>query len=688
MAEESVSKIGSLKELTDEKGGDYSRWQSEIAAAEKELAKWQRGARKIVKEFRADRTETSGVDPSMERRFNLFTANVQIITAAMINQMPDPTVDRAFKDPQDDIGRVACEIMERALITHNYGEKMPGIFRQCVQDQLTAGLGGSWHTYHAKTEQKVEPVSKVEYEEVTEEGCKDEYVYWEDLLWSPARCYEELRWIGRKVYMTRDALKERFPKFGKDIPLDYAPKKSENSVESKNQVFQQAVIYEIWNKEDKQVIWFSKGMEELLDQKDDFLELKDFWPCPRLLVSTVSNGQYLPIPDYHYARDQYKELNEINTRVSLLVRACRVAGVYDKAAGQIQALLNNAAENTLIPVDQWAAFAEKGGVKGSIDWIPLDQIVAVLEQLLRNREDIKQQIYEMTGMADIIRGATKASETLGAQKIKTQYASIRIQERQKNIVNYVSSVFDIQCQLLRKHVDSDEIARLAQIEFMAEDAQLIQQALQLIKMPEFDLRACVEADTLSDIDFQAEKQDRIEYMTAITNFLKETMGTIQQDPVLGPFLIQLLQFSLAGFKVGKKFESQLDRTISQIMQKLQQPQQPQKSPDQQKADAEIQVMQQEAATKQQSDAADLQYQQQRHQDEMSFKAQEHDIKLQQVQETAQVKSQVAQQKLADSQQKHMQGMQQNEAQFWQRLRQQQAMPRQQPGGPQGTPPQA
>jgi hypothetical protein len=659
--EEHVTKIDSLSELEKVEGGEYSRWQSEIAASERELDKWRRKARKIVKEFRAERVEVSGVDPSMERRFNLFAANVQILTTSLINQTPDPSVNREFKDPQDDVGRVACEIMERALSSHNRRNfKVPAILRQVVQDMLVPGGGLSWHTYRAETETRVEEDSGVEYDEIVLEELKDEYIYWEDILWSPCRTYDEMRWIGRKVYMTRDQGVKRFgPKF-KKVPLDYTPKKTENSVESREQVFQQAVIYEIWDRQSKLVIWFSKGHEELLDKKKDFLGLEGFWPCPCLLMSSVSNGKYIPIPDYHYASDQYKELNEVNTRVSLLVRACRVAGAYDKASPQIKDLLNNAAENTLVPVDQWAAFAEKGGVKGVIDWIPLEQIVKVLEQLLKNREDIKNQIYELTGMSDIIRGTSKATETLGAQKIKAQYASMRIQERQKAVVVYCSTVFDIQCQLMRKHMGEQEIAKLAQIQFMNEDPQLIEQAMQLIKNPEFELRAQVESDSLSDIDFQAEKQDRMEYMTTVTNYLKETMPMIQQDPLMGPFLMQLLQFSLAGFKIGKKFEGELDKTFAEIQQKLQNPEPPKPSPEEQKAQAEIKLKEQEGQLNAQEGQQKLALKQQEGQQKMTFKQQDHAMKMGQLQQKSQVEGQVNAQKL-----------QQSQAQFWQKIREQQ-----------------
>ncbi len=518
------AKIGSLSELEEEDGGDYQRWGSEIEAAEKELQKWQRFARKIVKEYRAEKMEYTQVDVAMERKFNLFAANVNILKTSLINESPEPSVDREFRDTQDKVGRVACNILERALSSHNNrNAKMFSIIRQAVQDCLVPGVGSTWHTYQATTEKMIEepddatlasdPNAKgKEYDDLVGEEVRDEYVYWEDLIWSPARCWQEVRWLGRKTYLTQDQCIARFgKKLGKEIPLNYSTKKDSNSVKVKNSVFQQAVVYEIWDKEGKEVIWFVKGMDKLADKKPDFLGLDDFFPMPEPMFANLSNGQMVPIPDFSYARDQYKELNEINTRIGLLVRACRVAGVYDKANPALKALISNAAENTLVPADNWAMFAEKGGIKGAIDFLPLEQIVATIDQLMKAREDLKTQIYEITGMADIIRGQSKATETLGAQKIKAQYASMRIQDRQKVVVTYCSGAFDIQVQIMRKHMSVEEIAKLAQVQFMDEDQQLVQQALQLIKNPEFTLRAKVTSDTLSDIDFQAEKQDRMEY---------------------------------------------------------------------------------------------------------------------------------------------------------------------------------
>ena len=667
------TKIESLSEAEKGTGGSYQRWSGEITAAEKELRRFQEKSRKIVKMFRAAEADSSLTDASFERKYNLFPANVNILQTSLINQVPQPTVDREFKDPTDDMGRVACEIIERALSSHNNrnfhtAELLKGV----VQDMLVPGVGISWHTYDADIkhhgpqkvaeldptaglniagQEEVEPEAQslaetLEYDEVVSEQILDEYVYWEDLLWSPCRSYEELRWIARKTYLTRDQLVKRFGKVGKEVPLDYKANRTDNSVEAKNMIMQQAVVYEIWDKPSEKVIWFSKGLDKLLGEKDDFLELDDFFPCPVPLVSTVSNGQYVPIPDYHYAKDQYRELNDINTRISILVRACRLAGVYDKASSQVQALLSNAAENQLVPVDQWAAFAEKGGIKGVIDWIPLDMVVLTIDQLTKNREDVKNQIYEITGMSDIIRGATKASETLGAQKIKTAYASMRIQQRQKNVVQYCSSVFDIQAQIMRKHFDIAEICKLAQCDFMNEDPQIIEQAKQLIKQPEFILRCRVESDSLSDIDFQAEKQDRMEYMGTITNFLKEILPTMNSDPIMGPFLMQLLQFSLAGFKVGKKFEGELDRTFSALQKKLAEPQQPQPSPEEQKVQGQLKLMEMKGESDAKLSQQKLQFGQAEGQQKLQLKQQEGALKLHQTQQKAAVDQQVAQQRAA------------------------------------------
>jgi hypothetical protein len=110
-----------------------------------------------------------------------------------------------------------------------------------------------------------------------------------------------------------------------------------------------------------------------------------------------------------------------------------VRGVYDASQPALQRLLTEGDNNTLIPVDNWMAFGEKGGLKGAIDLLPIDMLAATLNQCYQARADIKNQIYEITGLSDILRGASFASETATAQQIKGQFASLRLRAMQEDV---------------------------------------------------------------------------------------------------------------------------------------------------------------------------------------------------------------------------------------------------------------
>ena len=154
----------------------------------------------------------------------------------------------------------------------------------------------------------------------------------------------------------------------------------------------------------------------ILDVKDDPLQLDGFFPCPKPMAANVTSSNFMPRADYIFAQDQFNELDEINTRITWLTRAAKVVGVYDKASEGIQRVFNQGAENQMIPVDNWAMFAERGGIKGQIDWIPIDQVVNAIDHLRQYRQDKVQQIYEVLGISDIMRGSSKASETAAAQQ--------------------------------------------------------------------------------------------------------------------------------------------------------------------------------------------------------------------------------------------------------------------------------
>lgn len=80
----------------------------------------------------------------------------------------------------------------------------------------------------------------------------------------------------------------------------------------------------------------------------------------------------------------------LTQRIGLLTEALKVVGVYDASQPAIARMLNEGVNNTLIGVDSWAAFGEKGGLKGTVDFLPMEQVVSALTYCYTAREQAKQ----------------------------------------------------------------------------------------------------------------------------------------------------------------------------------------------------------------------------------------------------------------------------------------------------------
>ena len=665
-----------IQDVTDkDEMSPFKRWQTELDYSHKELKKFHNRGRRVVRRYLDDRDAVNAND----KWFNLFHANTKILRAALYAQLPQPTVKRKYLDYTDQVARVAANILQRVITpdADDPRDLFDATMRGVVFDRLVAGLGTAWLRIETETEerelslestvdagetagevfpnmgfetgpapdqqagQQAQPQQPpqpgqstvLKYEAITAQRVVIDYVYWEDLAWSPCRTWEERRWVARRVYMQRDELVKRFgEEIGKAIPLNSRPKmlRSEMGpqITPEHQVVAMAEVWEIWDRTTRKVIWFCRDYPQLLDEKDDFLQLIGFEPCPKPLLANVSTSNTAPRPDYYMTQDQYMELDTVNDRISRLIQACKVAGVYDASATGVQRLLQEGTDNVLIPVDNWALFAEKGGVKGQIDWLPLDQVLVALKGLYDSRESIKQQVYELTGISDIVRGATKASETLGAQQLKAQFASVRIKDLQDEVAQFAADILRIKAELMIKHFDPDILARMSNAEhFDQVDQQLVPAAIGLLKSEEgFEWRIEVTSDQLAQADYAAQKQDRVELLTAVGQYMSQIQGAVQAAPQLVPLFVQMLKWAVAGFKGARDIEGFIDQQLDSMLKMVQAaqnqpPQPPKPSPAEMQAQADMELKQKEfqlnAAARQQ----DMQFKQQEHALDMQSKQQ-------------------------------------------------------------------
>jgi hypothetical protein len=550
-----------------------SKWDKKIQKAERFFEKAQTHGRLVYKRYKDDR----GDEINSLKRVNLFYANVNTIKESLFNSLPKPDVSRLHKgDFEDDVARVAAQILQRAL---TYEIQCAKSFEQSVKyailDRLVPGIGQVWLRYE-------DP-----------EKIFIDILYWENFIYEPARCWDLVTWVGR----IHDLEKDEFKKLYGDEAFEAASQaKNDNDITPKQITDGKFRVYEIWSKKDKKVYHVVKGAEKPVKTLPDPYGLRDFFPCPEPLLANPTTSAYLPITDYHLSQDQYNELDTLYARMSLIVQAIKVAGCYDSASTEIANMLQGQ-ENKLIPCDNWAMFAEKGGAKGMIDWYPVEQIVTVLQALVAQYDAVKQTLYEVSGMSDIMRGATNQYETASAQEIKAQFASVRMNGYQRDVSHFVRDILNLMAHLICKLYSDQKLQQICGT-FTETDQAFLPEAVKVLRDSVLRMyKVDVEADSLTQSDWALEKGQRMELTGYISQFLTSAVPAIQEMPELAPLLVGMLKFTVAGYKGSAEIEGLLDQQMAAILEKAANPEPPKPTPEEQKMELEQKKMEQEGEMK-------------------------------------------------------------------------------------------
>jgi hypothetical protein len=625
-------------------------WHDEIKRYQEQFKRWTERGEEIVKRYRDERKESQQTDS----RFNILWSNVRTLKPAIYAKPPMPEVSRRFND-NDPIARCASTILERAL---DFEIKQYNDFNSTmscvVEDRLLPGRGVAWLRYEPTIESiEAEPqisnyieVGGEEYathettlenafagdeqepmERIENEQSPVDYVYWQDFAHLPARTWDEVTWVARRVYVSKEEGLERFGDVFNNVPLTTSPDKKDGERSTTEQL-KKAEVWEIWDKPKKCVYWVSTHYDVILDHKDDPLELENFFPCPKPYFATISTGSLVPVADFVMYQDQANEIDEITGRIQHLTRALKVMGIYAADESSIERLMKEGNDAVMIPVKNWAAFVEKGGLSQAVQFIPLGDVIQAVAQLYQAREQCKQIIYETTGLADIIRGATDAAETATAQQIKSNFTSLRLNEMKDDMARFARDILRMKAEIMCSKYQPETLIKASGI-MHTDDANLVQQALMLLKNePLRNFNIDIETDTLVLIDQQKDKQDRLEFLAAVGGFMRQAMEAGQQQPQMIPLLGELMLFGIRGFKIGRTVEGSFEKFIEQSKQ---QAQNPQPSAEEKKIQADMQSAQLKAQIEQQQADARQQLEKMRFQHDATIEAQQQQMDSQKLQ---------------------------------------------------------
>jgi hypothetical protein len=628
--------IESRDEYEETPADQWKYYAEELKASIKLLSKWHKQADKIVRKF-------VGKDPQGENsnntafKLNMFNSNVTTLQSMLYGNTPKIDVSRKFTDQNDDIARVASDILNRMLnldVQQN-GEEVDAILQSSLSDRLIAGLGAARVRYEVETQTAEDGT-----EEMLSESAPIEYYHWGDVLWGWGRNWSELPWIAFRSYLTKDEVSARFgEEYGEKVDLkQQKSNSSEDSAEETDMegLWKKAEIWEIWDKKEKKVVWINLGCDKVLDSQEDPLGLENFFPAPPFFMANPTTNIYMPTPDYSLAQDLYNEIDKLQERISVITEAVKVVGVYDSSSEAIKNMLNSGQDNQLIPVENWALFGEKNGLKGQIDWMPLADIVNALDKLREMRSDAIGLLQQITGMSDIMRGELDSQyEGVGQSEMKAKFGSVRVQALQDRFAKFATDLFQIKAEIISKHFSPQTIAKKSNMQF-SPDVDKVPPAIQLIKDPNAaQMRVSIRPESVAMVDYAQLKNERTGYLTALATFMQSAAPLIEQDPAVKPFLLQMLQWGLSGFKGASEIEGVLDKAIEASQQEAKKQQgQTKPDPEMQKAQAVMQqeeVKQQGEMQKIQAKAqSDMQIRQQDYNLDVQFAREQHNMKMSEV----------------------------------------------------------
>lgn len=675
-------------------------WHKELESAYKREKSWRKDALAFTRLYEAGKRT--------ENQYNILYANTEVLAPAVYNSVPRPVVERRFKD-EDPVGKMASTAGRRMLeymvnSGHASETTFDELLRASVLEALVPGRGVTRFRYEAEfTEQDALPDGDVEAEQQSPRVAK-EYVCGEEVPWDRfrhgyAKKWKDVPWVSFEHDFSRDELKESFPDSYTQIPLaqtssadsDDAGDDAEADGQHEERADVNLVkVFEIWDKTTSKVIFVTPANTALLlKEVDDPFQLDGFFPCPRPLTFIQKISSLVPVPPYALYEEQAKELNRVTIRINKMLAALKVRGMYDASIEGIDKVLSGD-DGELVPAQNVAALQQGGTLEKALWLIPIDKIITVLQQLYQVRPQIKSVIFEISGIADIMRGSSAASETLGAQKIKESWGTLRLKRAQKEVARYARDCLSIMLELGVSKFSPQTVQAMTGLPYpmqsMKAQAQMrlqqmavtganqdpqaqpaIQQLASVAQSPSWeDLLALLRDDTQrnfridietnSTVDAEAteDKQDVNELLTAISQFLS-SIGPLIQTGVF-PFEMakNMLLAIVRRFRFGDEVEDQLkqmqapppkpDPAVAKAQADLQQSAQEHQFTMRQKQ-AELTQKQQEMQLKAQDAQRAQALEERRMQMELELMQQEHALKMAELSRKAEAGHMQHQQKL-------------------------------------------
>ena len=593
-------------------------WLKKIERQKKDEKDWHKDASSAVAIYEVREDSDVGIPA-----FNILHSNIEITVPSLYNSTPIPDVRRRFGD-SDPIAKMAVDVVERALSYSLDVYDFDGTIVEATRDAELTGRGVPRVRYSPKLE-PVSPEGGEAYEQVSYQEVTCEHVVWDKWGHGPARHWGEVPWIWFEHELTKDDLEKLkiSPARIKQLTFNDADERTNgDSKDRENRsagVMKTVKAYEIWDKATKKVYFVAEqDKEKFISVQDDPLKLEQFWPIPKAMQPLRKRNSITPLVPYKVYETQVAELDRVTKRINGLIGQLKVRGLVDKRLQADLERLSNCADGEYVPADDATVFAQGGGgLEKAIAHWPLAEIVAALQQLYIQRDQIKQTIYEITGLSDVLRGSTDPNETLGAQQLKAQQGTTRLSQRQRMVAECCRQLLRMKAEIICNHFTPDVLSAMTGIQVTPEVMQVLQN--DVLRSYRID----IETDSTVRADLGRTQEQMSLFLQGTAQYATAMAPIIQLQPQAKAGILEIYAAFARQYKLGKSAEDALDQMIEagkqpepekpspeeQKMHLEQQKAQMQSQMDQQKGEREMAKMQAELQMKQEMAQIDMQLKQ-------------------------------------------------------------------------------
>jgi hypothetical protein len=529
---------------------------------------------KIQQIYRGE-LDAGGLPARGKSRFNSLNANTGILLPSLFSKPPTADIRSRGLDSDPYIDQ-ACDIMQKVTNVILDDQQSFLAIKSAVKENLLPGRGivrVRWDPIVEKT-QAMGPMGQTldVYEKLLDQ-ILIEHVYWEDFTYEQTAQWRDTGWIAFRHLMTEKI----FMGYFESVPIvqqwvaagkkddifkwtDKTASRTRESARPMNEnlqdVIKKAMVWEFWDKSTREIIWICQDMNGyVLSIDPDPMKLRNFFPCPMPLTAVTTTDQQLPRAEYEIYQDLAAEVDTLSERIAQIAKRIKVVGAYNGSQENLKEILQQSdGEMTAV-----------NGLDIEFDlskhvWVlPLSDLVAALQALYQARMEAKAAMYEVTGISDIVRGQTRASETLGAQRIKSQFAALRIEDRKRSVEQFSLGVIEIIAEIISEHFSPESI-------FFFTGIMAYPQSLEILKSDAMRVsRINVETDSTVVPDESAEQEAMSSMLQALGFVLQQVGPLVMQGIMPLPIAIEFVKMAIAPFKGSRKLNELLDQAMMMVM---------------------------------------------------------------------------------------------------------------------------